>query len=70
MDDTRERPQHIDANHMEMCRFHSRDTTGYNQVAGEIKSLVAKHANTIRSQQIDQLLLSNGVTRDLLFPLR
>ena len=60
MDDTRERAQHIDANHMEMCRFESKDTTGYRQVAGEIKGLVQKYANLNKAKQVQRLLATNG----------
>ena len=38
--DPLERAEHIDANHMEMCRFSSREDPGYTQVGGELASQV------------------------------
>ena len=40
LDDPRERAQHIDANHMDMTRYSSRDDTGYRKVGGELCLLV------------------------------
>ena len=40
LDDPRERAQHIDANHMTMTRFSSRDDPGYRKVGGELCLLV------------------------------
>ena len=40
LDDPRERAQHIDANHMTMTRFPSRDDPGYRKVGGELCLLV------------------------------
>ena len=40
LDDPRERAQHIDANHMNMTRFLSRDDPGYRKVGGELCLLV------------------------------
>ena len=40
LDDLRERAQHIDANHMAMTRFPSRDDPGYRKVGGELCHLV------------------------------
>ena len=40
LDDPRERAQHIDANHMNMTRFPSRDDPGYRKVGGELCLLV------------------------------
>ena len=40
LDDPRERAQHIDANHMTMTRFPSRDDPGYRKVGGELCHLV------------------------------
>lgn len=37
LDDPRERAEHINANHMDMCRFTGRDDLGYTQVEGEIR---------------------------------
>ena len=40
LDDPRERAQHIDANHMDMTRYSSRDDPGYRKVGGELCLLV------------------------------
>ena len=40
LDDPRERAEHINANHMELCRFSSRTDPGYVQVGGELSNLV------------------------------
>ena len=40
LDDLRERAQHIDANHMDMTRYSSRDDPGYRKVGGELCLLV------------------------------
>jgi hypothetical protein len=37
---TAERPQSINANNMEMCRFRSKDDDGYRKVVGELKTFV------------------------------
>lgn len=50
LDDTRERAQVINKNHVEMCRFSGADDPGYRQVGGELKDLV----EDIDSQQEDQ----------------
>lgn len=59
-DDARERAQHIDANHMDMCRFHSRHDTGYEQVVGEIKAIVGKYDASDRSARIQKVLDYSG----------
>ena len=40
LDDPRERAQHIDANHMDITRYSSRDDPGYRKVGGELCLLV------------------------------
>ena len=40
LDDPRERAQHINANHMTMTQFPSRDDPGYRKVGGELCYLV------------------------------
>ena len=40
LDDPRERAQHIDANHMDMTRYSSRDDPGYRKVGGDLCLLV------------------------------
>lgn len=39
LDDPRENAEHIDANHMEMCRFTGMSDNGYIQVGGELASM-------------------------------
>lgn len=38
--DAAEGKEGIDANHIDMCRFASRDDNGYKKVSGEIRRLV------------------------------
>lgn len=40
LDDPRERAEHINATHTEMCRFTGRDDPGFLQVGGELSKLV------------------------------
>jgi hypothetical protein len=37
---TAERPQTINANHMDMCKFYGEDDDGYRKVGGELRSLM------------------------------
>jgi ankyrin repeat domain-containing protein 50 len=37
-----EQTQTINANHMSMCRFPSKDDEGYKQISGEIKILISE----------------------------
>jgi ankyrin repeat domain-containing protein 50 len=41
-DPGREHVEAINANHMDMCRFNSKDDPGYQQVGTEIKIIVQK----------------------------
>ena len=40
LDDSRERAEHIDANHMTMTKFSSKDDPGYRKVGEELRLLV------------------------------
>ncbi|MCJ1250247.1 hypothetical protein MMC30_007473 [Trapelia coarctata] len=40
LDDPRERPQHINKNHVDMCKFGGAEDLGYRQVCGELKEFV------------------------------
>jgi hypothetical protein len=40
LNDPLEKPETIDANHMEMCRFSGRDDPGYHQVSGELSDWI------------------------------
>lgn len=54
LDDPRENAEHIDANHMEMCRFTGLLDSGYIQVGGELASIT----NNIRKRREDPRLAS------------
>ncbi|KAI3336670.1 hypothetical protein HD806DRAFT_542484 [Xylariaceae sp. AK1471] len=51
--DARERAETIRANHMDMCRFATRDDPGYRKVSREIKSVYESHAQR-SGRNIDQ----------------
>lgn len=55
LDDPRENAEHIDANHMDMCRFAGPFDAGYIQVGGEIASIVdhVRHQERIKLETSD-----------------
>ncbi len=55
LDDTRERAQHINKNHEEMCRFSGPDDPGYRQVGGELKDLVEDIDRQLEEQNRQKL---------------
>ena len=50
LDDPRERAQRIDANHMTMTQFSSRDDPGYRKVGGELCLLVEDIRKTLEEE--------------------
>ena len=50
LDDPREHAQHINKNHMEMCKFLGFDDPGYQRVGGELKVFVKEIENQLRKQ--------------------
>jgi hypothetical protein len=42
LNDPLEKPETIDANHMDMCRFSGPDDPGYQQVGGELSSWISE----------------------------
>ncbi|MCJ1431234.1 hypothetical protein MMC27_000585 [Xylographa pallens] len=48
LDDPRERAQHINKNHMDMCKFFGFEDPGYQRVGGEIKTFVKELEERLR----------------------
>ena len=50
LDDPRERAQHINKNHMDMCKFFGFEDPGYQRVGGEVKTFVKELEERLRQQ--------------------
>ena len=53
--DTKERAQHLPGNHMNMCRFSSREDPGYVQLCGEMREILASLASQTREDMAPTL---------------
>jgi ankyrin repeat domain-containing protein 50 len=66
-----ERSQQIEDNHMNMCRFPSRDNDGYRKVVGELKKLLSANAKSLSSRSLQSTesvsieSSSAGASRDI-----
>ena len=63
LDDSRERAEHIDANHMTMTKFSSRNDPGYRKVGEELRLLVkgiGKRLEEERRNELERLDNDNG----------
>ena len=56
LDDPRERPQHINKNHIDMCKFSGAEDPGYRQVRGELKELMNDIDRQLLKQHQRELL--------------
>ncbi|KAE8161884.1 ankyrin repeat-containing domain protein [Aspergillus tamarii] len=51
LDDPREHAEHINANHVDMCRFTGRGDPGYQQVGGELRKIVDRLRQKLSSEE-------------------
>ena len=55
LDDSRERAEHIDANHMTMTKFSSKDDPGYRKVGEELRLLVKGIRKRLEEERQEEL---------------